>query len=57
MDCGYLLEPPYQGHSNEQAQAMLGAKMRKIVQIFQLKNDFPTAMKASNILHICYPIV
>ena len=30
IDCGYSLEPPRQGASNEYSQSMFGAEIRKI---------------------------
>ena len=30
IDCGYTLEPPRRGGSNEYPQSMFGAKIRKI---------------------------
>ena len=30
IDCGYTLEPPRRGGSNEYLQSMFGAKIRKI---------------------------
>ena len=29
IDCGYLLEPPWQGDSTEYPQSMTGAEIRK----------------------------
>ena len=29
IDCGYMLEPPCRGHSNEYPQSSFGAKIRK----------------------------
>ena len=31
IDCGYLLEPPQQGGSNEYSQSMLWAEIRKLI--------------------------
>ena len=31
IDCGYLLEPPQRGSSNEYTQSMLFSKIRKIM--------------------------
>ena len=31
IDCGYLLEPPRQGSSNEYQQSMFWAEIRKIM--------------------------
>ena len=30
IDCGYTLEPPWRGGSNEYPQSMFGAEIRKI---------------------------
>ena len=37
IDCGYSLEPPRQGGSNEYPQSMFLAKIRKILEYFYLK--------------------
>ena len=34
IDCGYLLEPPRQGGSNEYPQSMFWAEIRKISEFF-----------------------
>ena len=37
IDCGYLLEPPRRGGSNEYPQAMFWAEIWKISEFFYLK--------------------
>ena len=37
IDCGYLLEPPRRGGSNEYPQSMFWAEIRKISEFFYLK--------------------
>ena len=34
IDCGYLLEPPRKGGSNEHPQSMFWAKIRKVSECF-----------------------
>ena len=34
IDCGYSLEPPWQGGSNEYPQSMFGAEIWKLSEIF-----------------------
>ena len=43
----------HRGGSNEHPQSTLGAKIRKISQIINLKNDIPRAFQGSIILHRC----
>ena len=40
IDCGYSLEPPRQGGSNEYAQSMFWAEIRKKIRIFIWKFSF-----------------
>ena len=47
IDCGYLLEPPYRGVSNEYPQSMFWAEIRKISDFFIWKFSFFLVVKFS----------
>ena len=56
IDCGYTLEPPRRGGSNEFQQPMFGAKIRKIgisphSPVLLYKKGF----KGVHISRTCYP--
>ena len=40
IDCGYLLEPPHRGGSNEHPQSMFLSRNKKNIRIFILKFSF-----------------
>ena len=40
MDCGYSLEPPRRGGSNEYPQSMFWAEIRKLAEILIWKFSF-----------------
>ena len=47
IDCGYSLEPPRQGGSNEYPQSMFWAEIVKIFRIFHLKTIIFLVVKFS----------
>ena len=40
MDCGYLLEPPHRGGSNEYQQSMFWAELWKLLEFYIWKFSF-----------------
>ena len=53
IDCGYSLEPPRRGDSNEYLQSMFSAEIRKILDFFYLKIFIFWGVKFSVYLNRC----
>ena len=51
IDCGYSLEPPRRGGSNQYPQSMFWSKNKKKYQIFSAEND--QFLKLKNISVYC----